>query len=365
MPRNDSQKELFKALPRKRFQSSHEVMLPSLKELKGEKMDKQKENHLTHKSHEHKKNSFSENKLFITSVFAFLVLFSAMVFFFVYNPQTPTGQVVANTNVITNAAEVAAIVGDEKILMSDLDTRYATVPEELQAQVTKLSILENMVENTLVLQEARKNNIDATQAEIDEALSEQQAQVQALSEEGVITQEFLNKAVREFIIVNKYLADFVFKDLVVTEAKMQEYFNGNRDQIVQIKASHILVETEQEANELLEQIKNGVSFEDLAKEKSTDEGSAQLGGDLSFFSKADVVAEFGEAAFSMNVGDEPKIAQSQFGYHIIKVTEKKESFDDYKTQIESFLLQQEKDKAYSDFIEQQKAGKKIEILLKE
>ena len=90
----------------------------------------------------------------------------------------------------------------------------------------------------------------------------------------------------------------------------------------EIKASHILVSSEQEANNLLNQIKQGTSFEALAQQHSQCP-SGKSGGDLGFFGKGQMVPAFETTAFGMEPGQISAPVKTQFGYHIIKVTGKK------------------------------------------
>lgn len=112
----------------------------------------------------------------------------------------------------------------------------------------------------------------------------------------------------------------------------------------EVRASHILVETEEEAVDIIKQLDGGASFAELAKEKSSD-GSAQNGGDLGFFGPGRMVPEFEKAAFALDVGAhtaEP--VQSQFGYHVIKVTDKRPqqppAFEQVQSQVRSLLLRE-------------------------
>lgn len=89
-----------------------------------------------------------------------------------------------------------------------------------------------------------------------------------------------------------------------------------------IKASHILVKTEGEAIDLVGKIKNGESFEKLAKANSNCP-SGRNGGDLGYFGKGQMVREFENAAFALSVGEVSKPVKTQFGWHIIKLTDKK------------------------------------------
>src|SRR5699024_6649239 len=109
------------------------------------------------------------------------------------------------------------------------------------------------------------------------------------------------------------------------------------------KAQHILVDDEETANEVKEKIDNGEDFAELAKEYSTDEGSAENGGDLGYFSRGDMVPAFEEKAFDMEVDEVSDPVQSQHGFHIIKVNDIRDkedfdSFEDMKDEIHSDLL---------------------------
>ena len=89
-----------------------------------------------------------------------------------------------------------------------------------------------------------------------------------------------------------------------------------------VRASHILVKTEQEAIKLLGRIRSGESFDDLAK-KHSECPSGKNCGDLGFFGRGQMVKAFEDAAFSMEVGQVSTPVKTQFGFHLIKVTEKK------------------------------------------
>ena len=87
----------------------------------------------------------------------------------------------------------------------------------------------------------------------------------------------------------------------------------------EVRASHILVKTEQEAQELYNEIKNGTPFAKIAQEKSP---SGQNGGDLGFFGRGMMVKPFEDAAFNLEVGEISQPVQTQFGWHLIELTGK-------------------------------------------
>ncbi len=109
----------------------------------------------------------------------------------------------------------------------------------------------------------------------------------------------------------------------------------------EIRASHILVETEDQAKEIVKRIKAGEDFAKLATELSKDPGSGQQGGDLGFFTKERMVPEFSAAAFALTLGQVSEPVKSQFGYHVIKLVDKREkpvpTYDEVKDQIEQFM----------------------------
>jgi foldase protein PrsA len=109
----------------------------------------------------------------------------------------------------------------------------------------------------------------------------------------------------------------------VTDEQLSEYFDEHQDDYAtpeQVRASHILVDTREEADEILGELNDGADFAGLAKEKSTDTGTASNGGDLGWFSRGDMVEEFEAAAFSLDVGQLSDVVETDYGYHILLVT---------------------------------------------
>ena len=130
----------------------------------------------------------------------------------------------------------------------------------------------------------------------------------------------------------------------VTDAAMRKVYEeaiGQMSKEPEVRARHILVETEDEAKTVLAELKKGADFAELAKSKSKDPGSAD-GGDLGYFTKDQMVPEFSEVAFKLDKGALSDPVKSQFGWHIIKVEDKRErqppEFDKVKEQLETYVV---------------------------
>ena len=130
----------------------------------------------------------------------------------------------------------------------------------------------------------------------------------------------------------------------------------------EVRARHILVPTEGEAKAIIAEIKKGTDFAELAKQKSKDPGAAAEGGDLGYFAKEQMVPEFAEAAYKMEKGQISEPVKSQFGWHVIKVEDKRTKpmpeFDKVKDQVETFVMR----KAQGEFIAKLRDSAKIERL---
>lgn len=169
---------------------------------------------------------------------------------------------------------------------------------------------------------ARKEGIDGTNPEVAARIEE--------AREQAIRAVFLDNIAEESITENDVRN--TYDELI-----------ANSEPIVERRARHILVETEEEANNLIQQLNEGADFEELAREHSTGP-TGENGGDLGFFAPNEMVPAFAQAAFSMPVGatsDEP--VETQFGFHVIKVEDErsreKPSFEDMRGQIEQQLRQ--------------------------
>jgi len=147
-----------------------------------------------------------------------------------------------------------------------------------------------------------------------------------------------------------------------TDEAMKKVYDDAAKQIAgeqEVHARHILVESEDDAKQVIEELKKGADFAELAKKKSKDPGASD-GGDLGFFTKEQMVPEFSAAAFALEPGKISDPVKSQFGWHVIKVEEKRNrkppEFAQVKPQIETFVAR----KAQADYIAKLREGAKVE-----
>ncbi|MBB6730502.1 peptidylprolyl isomerase [Cohnella zeiphila] len=151
------------------------------------------------------------------------------------------------------------------------------------------------------------------------------------------------------------------KKLNPSEDDLKAYFDKNKDNYgtpEQVRASHILLQTKEEAEAVLKQLKQGADFATLAKEKSIDTGSKDNGGDLGFFGKGVMNEQFETAAFALKTGEMSDVVQSPNGYHIIKLTDRKEAvaanYDDVKDQVKNDYLDEKINEGFSDWFTEAK-----------
>jgi len=241
---------------------------------------------------------------------------------------------------------VLAEVGGKKLEAKVLEEQIANLPPQMQMMLVqnpqiKKQFVERWVDTNLLALEAQKTKLDqdpAVKNKLDEA--------------------------KTFILAQEYVMKEIEKKINVTDAEVKAYFEKNKAEFSEpesVKASHILVKVPQDADEkawkdaeakikdIKKKLDGGADFAKLAQEMSDDPGSKAKGGDLGFFSKGRMVPEFEAAAFALKPGEVSQPVKTPFGYHLIKVVEKKDahekSFDEVKDQVKQNLLNQKRREA--------------------
>lgn len=262
--------------------------------------------------------------------------------------------------------EVVAVVNGVEITKDEFVQRLISLNGK--------PVLEQMINEMLIEQRAEDQKVKVEPEEIDVKIDEikerfpsEEAFVQQLAASGMTIEE-LRQQFESQILMEK----LILKEAIVTEKEIKDYFEENKDRFdksEQIRASHILVSTEEEANEILSQLRAGADFATLAKEKSIDPATKDTGGDLGFFSRGKMTPAFEEAAFALGVGEISEVVKTPYGYHIIQLEEKKPAYkatlELAREEIKETLAQQKVWTKRSTFLEDLKEEAKIEIILPE
>jgi peptidyl-prolyl cis-trans isomerase C len=241
-------------------------------------------------------------------------------------------------------AEVNGTVITTQDFKNEVDKLPPYLKPMVQSAEGKKELLDSMVVREIILEQAKKDGVDKSK-EVADRLED----------------------LRKRLIVETYLKKKVEQEAQISDAELKKFYDENKEKFKsgeQVKASHILVKTEKEAQDILAQLKNGASFEDLAKKHSAD-SSAAKGGDLGWFSRGAMVPEFDKAVFNLKEGETSGIVKTQFGYHIIKLTGKRpagiRSFDEVKEQIKTTLLPNKQQEIFQKMKDDLKKSAKVSI----
>jgi peptidyl-prolyl cis-trans isomerase C len=261
------------------------------------------------------------------------------------------------------------------------------VPPDQRDRVYR-GVLDQLVGITLLTQEAAARKVAVPDAEIEAQLAQVRKQFpsetvfnEALKQQNK-TVDMLKSEARNSMAIQKMLEQALAGKVAVTPKQAQDFYDKNPDQFKrpeQVRASHILISVPQgadgptkdaarkRAEGVLKQVKAGGDFAALAKEHSQDPGSAINGGDLGLFQRGQMVPPFDQAAFTLKPGSTSDLVETQFGYHIIRVTEKKEAgtvtIEEARPQLEQYLLNLNRQREMQTFVDGLKAKGKVELLL--
>lgn len=187
-------------------------------------------------------------------------------------------------------------------------------------------ILNEMIVNMLLLDAAQKENTAVSEEEIAAEIdnykvyfNSDEEYLQFLTDNN-LSEDFLREEIKEYLLINNYAVSKI-EGLKPTDEELNTLFNDLKMN-EKVRASHILVDTEDEAKAVIDRINKGENFEDLAKELSKDTGNKDNGGDLDYFAYTDMVQPFSDAAFAMEIGELSAPVKTDYGYHVIKVTDK-------------------------------------------
>lgn len=243
--------------------------------------------------------------------------------------------------------KILAIVNNVQIKESDVEEAINRFPAErrsyFNSPVAREQLLEQIISYELMYNHGKELGIES-------------------SEEFLVQIEKAKKEILTQMTINSELSK-----ITVSEEEIKEYYENNKEKFQeaeQVRAKHILVDTEEEAKSIKAQIEGGLSFEEAAQNNSKCP-SASNGGDLGFFTRGRMVPEFENAAFELNVGEVSAPVQTQFGFHLIKVEEKKEasvkSFEEVEQMIGGTVLQEKQASKYYELVEELKGKFNVQM----
>lgn len=292
-----------------------------------------------------------------------------------------------------------AVVNGENITKEQLETAFNNAvsaagvdPSNLSSQ-QKLAgyqqILQDMISEKLVTEAAKgievtDADVDAEVAKIKEQFPTPEAFQEQLKQSGQ-TEEKLKELIKSGLAQRKWIESQISDATKVTDEDAKKFYDENAkdfDQPAMVRASHILFMVPEEGGEdaakekeaaakkaAEEARKDGTDFNELAKKLSEEPGASESGGDLDFFAKEQMVPEFADAAFGMDIGQISDPVKTQFGYHVIKVTDKKEAgkmdFEEVKPQLLTFLQGQKSQEEVAKLLEKLRADAKVTVNLPE
>lgn len=250
------------------------------------------------------------------------------------------------------------------------NAEHMAYQEELKTQ-----ILNSIIDEAVLLEEAAKKGLTVEAQEIDDEIamykssfSSQEEFTKYLSDYLKLNEEEFKTILQNDLLVSKLYAE-VTGEINSTTSSPKEYFENNKDLFVkgeEVSATHILVEKEDEAKKIIEEINGGADMNQLAADKSIDPTAKDNKGELGYFAKGRMVPEFENVVFAMEVGElYPEPVKSQFGYHVIRLNDKIEgediSFSDVEEEIKFYLIEEERNKAFSDYIDELRSAATIEM----
>jgi parvulin-like peptidyl-prolyl isomerase len=255
--------------------------------------------------------------------------------------------------------------------------------EDFQGQLT-LSGINSLVNSKLLYQKALAGGIKATDEEVQAELQNfakrygSDAEMNAALAQQMLDRETLQKNIAQDLTISKFIDTTVVKSVKIAPEEVAKYYAANPTMFSHpevVRSSHILIrggETQeldalakQRAEALLARAKKGEDFAKLAKENSID-SSASKGGDLGFGSRQDMVPEFADEIFAMTIG-EIRLVKSRYGYHVVKMMEKKKeglaTLEDVKAELTDGLKNEKAQVELTKLINQLKDQAKVEVLI--
>ncbi len=232
--------------------------------------------------------------------------------------------------------------------------------------------LETMISEELVKQESDKANIQVSDADLEKEMEQIKKSFGSDEEfaQALATYNMTLDSLKKDMHVQVQLRKLLEPQVKVTDEEIKTYYDSNLDSLKtpeQVRASHILVATKEEADAVLASLKGGADFAALAKEKSTDTASKEAGGDLDFFPKGLMEEPFETAAFALKTGELSSVVETSHGFHVIKATDRKDAatptLEEKKEEIRQTLSEQQISTLSQTWLQEKRSAASVETFL--
>ncbi len=292
--------------------------------------------------------------------------------------------------------KIVAVVNDEVITLSDLRIAGGDIlnslgslsaEERVNREIeAKSTILDKLIENLLIIQEAKNFGISATEEEIQKAVEEVRRKnrlnekefSRALSEIGLTIKAYTDNIEKE-IIRSKFMSRVIGSRVNISDDEIEFYYNRKGDAFllpVEVRLGQILILTSENASEdgkkeirskaqwILNKIKEGEDFDELASKYSQAPGESS---DLGYVKKGEINSEIEKVVFNLKEGEVSGLVETSLGFHIFKIVdikgENKKPLPEVKEEIESILFNERMEEVYKEWLENMKATSYIEVRL--
>jgi peptidyl-prolyl cis-trans isomerase C len=282
---------------------------------------------------------------------------------------------------VTEKDEVLATVDGATVTLSEFKAALEKLKSQLPRGDTldpegiktlKINLLNQLIEKKILMTEARKLGITVSETEINEQINKIMGEYpdsdtfnSRMKEENVDVASW-KKEIEYQIMLDKLVKAVAGSDVTVTPEEVQKYYNDHLDQYnspTRVRALQIMLETREQAQTILNEIKKGADFSELAKTYSISPDS-ERGGDLGYFSEDEMPPSFA-VVFKMKPGELSDVVESEYGFHIFKVIDHRDakmlSLEEARPEIEEKLKRAKSEEKYGAWFEQIRKGKKIEI----
>ncbi len=279
------------------------------------------------------------------------------------------------------ADEVIATVDGSTVTLAEYKSAFEKLKSQLPKgdsldpegiNTLKMNLLNQLIEKKILMAESGKLGITVSEAEINDQINKIVGEYpdsdtfnSRMKEENIDIPSW-KKEIEYQIMLDKLVKAVAGSDIVVTPEEVRKYYDEHLDQYnypTRVRAFQIMLETKEQAQTILDEIKGGADFSELAKTYSISPDS-EKGGDLGFFSEDEMPPSF-SVVFTMKPGDLSGVVESEYGFHLFKIIDRREakmlSLEEARPEIEEKLKRLKSEEKYGAWFEQIRKDKKIEV----